>query len=60
MLVVWAVMGSAPQVLAEPELVNGVQAVVHDSVVTLSDVEIMTMPAEKVLYDRYRAQTECF
>ena len=35
MLVVWAVMGSAPQVLAEPELVNGIQAVVHDSVVTL-------------------------
>ena len=60
MLVVWAVIGSAPQVLAEPELVNGVQAVVHDSVVTFSDVEIMTMPAEKVLYDRYRAQRELF
>jgi len=60
MLVVWAVMGSAPQVLAEPELVNGVQAVVHDSVVTFSDVEILTMPAEKVLYDRYRAQMEVF
>ena len=60
MLVVWAVIGSAPQVLAEPELVNGVQAVVHDSVVTFSDVELMTMPAEKVLYDRYRAQRELF
>jgi parvulin-like peptidyl-prolyl isomerase len=60
MLVVWAVMGSAPRILAEPELVNGVQAVVDDSVVTFTDVEIMTMPAEKVLYDRYHSQTEVF
>ena len=35
MLIAGAVIGSAPRVRAEPELVNGVQAVVHDSVVTL-------------------------
>ena len=60
MLVVWGVIASAPQLRAQPELVNGVQAVVHDSVVTLSDVQILTMPAEKVLFDRYRSQTEIY
>ena len=60
MLVVWGVIASAPQLRAQPELVNGVQAVVHDSVVTLSDVQILTMPAEKVLFDRYKAQTEIY
>jgi parvulin-like peptidyl-prolyl isomerase len=59
-LIVWAVIGSVPQVRAEPELVDGVQAVVHDSVVTLSDVQIMSLPAEKVLFDRYRAQPEMY
>ena len=32
MLIVWAVIGSASQVRAEAGVVNGVQAVVHDSV----------------------------
>ena len=59
-LIVGAVIGSVPQVRAEPELVDGVQAVVHDSVVTLSDVQIMSLPAEKVLFDRYRAQPEMY
>jgi parvulin-like peptidyl-prolyl isomerase len=53
MLVVGALCGLALEVCAAPELANGIQAVVHDAVVTLTDVQILTMPAEKVLYDRY-------
>ena len=41
-------------------MVNGIQAVVHDSLVTLCDVEVITLPAEKVLYDRYRTQPEVY
>ena len=39
---------------------NGMAAVVHDAVVTLSDVQIMSMQAEKVLYDSYRSQPEVY
>ena len=60
MLIAGAVIGSAPRVRAEAELVNGIQAVVHDSVVTLAEVQIMTLPAEQVLSRQYRAQPEVF
>ena len=60
MLVVWAVVGAAPQVRAEPELVNGVQAVVHEGVVTIYDVQVMTSPAEQVLARQYRSQPEIY
>ena len=39
---------------------NGIQAVVHDSVVTYAEVEIMTLPAEEVLADEYRTQPEVY
>ena len=55
MLIAWAVIGSAGQVRAEPELVNGIQALVHDSVITFAEVEYMTMPAKEQLYRQYRA-----
>jgi parvulin-like peptidyl-prolyl isomerase len=60
LVLLWAAIGSPLQVRAEPELVNGIAARVHDAVVTLSDVHIMSMPAEKVLFDRYRSQPEVY
>ena len=60
MLVVGAVLGSAAHLRGEPELVDGVQAVVHESVVTFFDVQSMASEAEKLLYNRYRAQPEVF
>ena len=60
MLIVWAGIGSALQARAEPELVNGIRAVVHDAVVTLAEVEMMTMPARDMLTRQYRAQPEVF
>ena len=60
MLIAGAVIGSAPRLRAEAQLVNGVDAVVHDSVVTFSEVEVMTLPAEDVLERRYRDQPEVF
>jgi peptidyl-prolyl cis-trans isomerase SurA len=46
----------APPLRAAPELVNGIQAVVHDSVVTLAEVVVMTLPAEQMLVRQYRGQ----
>jgi peptidyl-prolyl cis-trans isomerase SurA len=60
MLAVWTVIGSARQLRAEPELVNGIQAVVHDAVVTLSEVQILTSQAEQVLSRQYRSQPEVY
>jgi len=60
MLIAGAVVIAAPCIRADPELVNGVEAVVHDSVVTLAEVRVMTMPAEQVLYREYRSQPEVF
>ena len=60
MLIVGAVIGSTPHVRAAPELVNGVNAVVHDSVVTFAEVEIMTLPAQEVLIRQYRTQPEVY
>lgn len=45
---------------AQAELVNAIQAVVHDTVITRQDVEEMTMPAYKVLAGKYRGQEEMF
>jgi len=60
LLIAGAVLGSTPRVCAEVQLVNGVQAVVDDSIVTLGEVQLMTLPAEQVLYRQYRAQPEVF
>jgi peptidyl-prolyl cis-trans isomerase SurA len=60
MLVMWAVIGSMPEVRAEMAPVDGIAAVVHDAVVTLSDVEIMTDPAQQVLSRQYRSQPETY
>jgi peptidyl-prolyl cis-trans isomerase SurA len=60
MLVVAACIGSVSRVGAAPELVNGINAVVHDSVVTVAEVEVMTFPARDVLSRQYRSQPELF
>ena len=60
MLIAGAVAGSAPLVNAEAVLVNGVQAVVDASVVTLGEVYILTLPAEQMLAREYRGQRELF
>ncbi len=60
MLLGAAILVSAPRAHAEPELVNGIKVVVHDSVVTLSEVHVMTQPAEDVLVREYRGQPELF
>jgi peptidyl-prolyl cis-trans isomerase SurA len=59
-LIVGAVIGSPSQVRAASELVNGINAVVHDSVVTLGEVDIMTLPAQEVLIRQYRNQPEVY
>jgi peptidyl-prolyl cis-trans isomerase SurA len=53
-----AVMGTAVQVRAE--LVSGIEAVVHDSIITREEVERMTAPAAEVLWRTYRSQPEVF
>jgi parvulin-like peptidyl-prolyl isomerase len=42
------------------ELVNGIKAIVHDSVVTKHEVEAYTAPAEEVLRRQYRTQPEVY
>ena len=54
MLTAGAVLVAATRLRAEPQLVNGIDAVVHDSVVTFSEVEVKTLPAMQVLYRDYR------
>ncbi len=56
MLIVGAVFGLAPRAGAEAQLVNGVQAVVDESIVTLGEVQSMTLPAQEMLYRQYRTQ----
>jgi parvulin-like peptidyl-prolyl isomerase len=56
MLIAGAVVGSPPQLRAAPELVNGINAVVHDSVVTFAEVEVMTLPLQEVIARDYRDQ----
>lgn len=60
MLIVANVGFSAPHLRAAPELVNGIQAVVSDSVVTFAEVLNMSMPAEQVLAREYSTQPELF
>lgn len=55
-LIAGAIVGMAPRVCAEPERVNGVQAVVHDSIVTRAEVEFMALPAREQLFRQYRTQ----
>lgn len=43
---------------AQAGLVNAIQAVVHDAVITRQDVEEMTLPAVKEYARRYRGQDE--
>ena len=45
---------------APASLVNAIQSVVHDSVITRQDVEEMTVPAVKQLDRLYRSQPEVF
>ena len=58
MLLLWAVLRSVPAPCAEPVRVNGIGALVHDAVVTISDVDAMAEPAAKMLYLRYPPRSE--
>ena len=60
MLIAGAVLGSAPRVFAEARLVNAVQAVVNDSIVTWEEVQNMTLPAEQMLYRQYPSRPETY
>ncbi len=60
MLTTAAAIGSGLPLYAEEELVDAVQAVVHDSIVTFAEVQIMTLPARDVLARQYRGQPELF
>jgi peptidyl-prolyl cis-trans isomerase SurA len=51
-----AVLGCALQLRAE--LVNGIKAIVHDSVITVEDVEGFTEPAARALWRQYNARPE--
>jgi peptidyl-prolyl cis-trans isomerase SurA len=60
MLIAGAVAGSAPLFHAAAAPVNGINAVVHDSIVTFGEVLTLTEPAEKMLLREYRGQPELF
>ena len=60
MLIAGAVAGSTPLFHAQAVLVNGVEAVVHDSVVTFGEVQTMSAPAEQMLRREYGDQVELF
>jgi peptidyl-prolyl cis-trans isomerase SurA len=53
-----AIAGAAVQIRAE--LVSGIEAVVHDSIVTREEVEAMTAPAAEMLWRTYRSQPDVF
>jgi parvulin-like peptidyl-prolyl isomerase len=55
-----AAFGWAPQVRGEASFINGIQAVVHDSVVTYVEVLALSTPAEQVLARQYRGQLETY
>ena len=55
-----AMIGSAPRLRAEAELVNGIQAVVDTAVITYGEVQLMTVPAEQVLRRQYPNEGEVF
>lgn len=53
-----AVLGCALQLQAE--LVNGIEAIVHDSIITVEDVEALTYPARVALARQYNDQPDLF
>jgi peptidyl-prolyl cis-trans isomerase SurA len=53
-----ALIGSVISLRAE--LVSGIQAIVHDSIITHEEVESMAAPAAEVLWRQYRNQPEVF
>jgi peptidyl-prolyl cis-trans isomerase SurA len=55
-LAVGAVLGCVVQIHAE--LANGIKAIVHDSIITVEDVEILSESAEKALWRQYRDNPE--
>jgi parvulin-like peptidyl-prolyl isomerase len=60
MLAVGALWASTWLLPAEEQTVNGIDAVVHDAVVTLSEVQVLTLPAMEMLYRQYRDQSLIF
>ncbi len=60
LLLAGAVIVAAPTAHAAPELVDGIQAVVHDSIVTVGEVLNWSMPAEQELWRQYSRQPEVF
>jgi len=60
MLTAGAILVAATRLRAEPQVVNGIDAVVHDSVITFSEVEEKTFPAMQMLYRDYRDQPVVF
>jgi peptidyl-prolyl cis-trans isomerase SurA len=59
MLISGALIGSAPRARAQTEwITNGLKAVVHDSVVTLGEVHMLTFPSAQLLYQKYRDQPQ--
>jgi molybdopterin-biosynthesis enzyme MoeA-like protein len=58
MLAVGAVIGPALQ--ASAELVNGIEAIAHDAIITHEEVEMNTAQDAEVLWRLYRGQPELF
>jgi peptidyl-prolyl cis-trans isomerase SurA len=58
MLVAGALNSSALQACAE--LVNGIRAIVHDTIITQEDVQAMTLPEAEVLLRQYRDRPELY
>src|SRR5439155_3392237 len=44
----------------QAEMVDGLEAVVHDSVITYQEVALMTLPLEEALWRKYGGQGEAF
>jgi peptidyl-prolyl cis-trans isomerase SurA len=60
MLIVVAVILPASRLYAEPELVNGIQAVVHDSVVTFAEVMDLSLQEADQLRREYDPQSAIY
>ena len=60
MLIAGAIVGSPPRLPAASQLVDGINAVVHDSVVTYAEVEMMTLPAQEVIARDYSPESEVY
>src|ERR1044071_9343797 len=45
---------------ARAELADGITAIVHDSIITVYEVEVATMPVAEQLQRQYRNQPEVF